>query len=126
MKPRAVPRDLTDYYVLDALADDIESLEQIIPSVRLAAAMWESDLDPQCVSRALVIPALLRLLREQSVVAFQYTSSGKELQELPPGVIPDGNFDDHWFGLTSAGRMLHSAWEPPPERRNLGIIPPAV
>lgn len=118
--------DLIDYYVLDALADDIESLEQIVPSVRLAATMWQSELTPESISRQLVVSSLLRLLREQSISACSYSPSGKDLEELPPGVIPDGNFDDHWFGLTPRGKMLHSVWDPPPERGAREITPPAV
>lgn len=119
--------DQIDYYVLDALADDIESLEQIVPSVRLAATMWKSELKPESVNRQVVISSLLRLLRERSISAFCYSLSGKDLEELPPGVVPDGNFDDHWFGLTVRGRMLHSAWDPPPPEQQTGeITPPAV
>jgi hypothetical protein len=121
-----VSLDLIDYYVLDALADDIESLEQIVPSVRLAATMWQSEVTPKSISRQLIVSSLLRLLREESISAYCYSSSGKDLEELPPGVIADGNFDDHWFGLTARGKMLHSAWDPPPERAAREIPPPAV
>jgi len=108
-------RDLIDYFVLDALADDIESLEQIVPSVQRAATLWHSPLVAETLSRANVIPPLLRLIDERLVVAYQYSESGRELEQLPSGALPSLTFDDYWFGLTPTGRMVHSAWDPPPE-----------
>jgi hypothetical protein len=111
-----MPRDLVDYFVLDSLADDIESLEQIIPWVTHSAEIWQTEEETKSFRREAVVASLLRLIRDRSVEALTYTSSGKELADMGEGVIPQGNFDDYWFRLTPRGRMLHDAWEPPPER----------
>lgn len=118
-------RELLDYYVLDTLADDIESLEQILPGVRRAAALWQSDITVEAVSRQIVVLSILRLLSDGSVAALQLTASGKELEDAEEGV-PAGSLDDYWYRITTKGRMLHSGWHPPPERDTASERPPAV
>jgi hypothetical protein len=107
---------LLDYYVLDALADDIESLAQIMPSVERAAELWAGDVAPSDVTRQAVVTSLLRLIKECHVRTLALASSGKGLEELPERLAPSGSFDDYWFSLTSRGRLLHSGWVPPPGR----------
>jgi hypothetical protein len=107
---------MIDYFVLDSLADDIESLEQILPSVAHSAEFWDISQKPEEFGRDEVIASMLRLIRERDIAALVYDVQRRELVDLGEGVIPDGSLDDYWFRMTTRGRMRHSAWEPPAER----------
>ena len=108
-------RELLDYHVLDTLADDIESLEQILPGVQRAAALWRSEITVDSVNRQDVVRSLMRLLSTGSVGLLRLAASGKELEEVEE-TAPVGELTNYWFRLTSNGRLLHSNWTPPPER----------
>jgi hypothetical protein len=100
-------RPLIDYLVLDALADDIASIESI------ARAIAESDLVASSDDRlrfglADVGEALSRCVRDGLVQAYA-VASGK-LVALGARVLPAGDLVDHWYGLTAEGSAVHRAW----------------
>ena len=113
-------RDLAEYFILDALADDVESLEQILPAVRRAVEYWDVSEAPSAFGRDRIVGSLIRLIREESVAALVYTATDKALVDVGNGVVPSGSLDDYWFRLTGRGRVLHQSWEPPPERVRRG------
>src|SRR5687768_15037925 len=104
-------RDIVDYFVLDSLTDDIESLEQIIPAVRDSVEHWEVSEAVSSFGRDRIIAAIFRLVREDKVAVLIYNDAGTELVDAGQRIIPTGSIDDFWFRMTPAGRFIHGAWE---------------
>ena len=98
-------RPLVDLYVLDTVADDIEEYDNISRRV----AKW----DPAALSQLLA--SLQRLVQQELIEACMLTADGRSLTGAGPGVWPVIPVPDLWFRMTSRGRMVHSAWEPPDE-----------
>jgi hypothetical protein len=109
-------RDILDYFVLDSLADDIESLEQIIPAVHDSVEHWNVPEAVSSFDRNRIAAAIIRLVRENKVAVLVYDDGGTQLVDAGERVVPDGPMENFWFRMTSGGRLLHTAWEPPPER----------
>lgn len=105
-----------DYLVLDSLADDIESLEQILPSVERAVTLWRIDPSDGHFTRSEIILSLTRLVAEKLIEALALNPDGRSMSPCGSGVQPQGNYDDYWFQLTPHGRIVHSDWTPPPDR----------
>ena len=110
-------RPIIDYLVLDAVADDVESLEQIIPSLDRAIRLWVIDMRDDRFSREEVAISIARLIRERLIEAVA-TNSDLTMSPIGEGVQPGGTLDDYWFQITPRGRMVHSDWTPPDERTN--------
>jgi hypothetical protein len=100
-----------DLFILDALADDLENLEDILRQLNSAAIGWR-HLHPEPFVRQEILPALTRLIREDLVEACVLDQSGKWLIEAGPRTLPAGSWDDPWFRLTARGRIVHSTWDP--------------
>ena len=109
MTPRRADIDL---FVLDAVADDLESLEDIVRMTNSPVRGWQ-HLFGGPIPRSDLELAVLRVVREDLVEAYALHASGKELVGIGRGVLPTGDLDDYWFRLTERGKMVHSAWEPP-------------
>jgi hypothetical protein len=109
-------RALIDYLVLDALADDFESMEQIEPDMKRALEFWCIDEPASKFSRAEIVLAITRLIRDRLVEAVALNSDGKSMSNIGEGVHPKGNLDDYWFGMTARGKIVHTGWNPPAER----------
>ncbi|SRR6266566_9689365 len=112
-----MPRELIDYFVLDSLADDVESLEQILPAVRRSLEHWEVPEPATAFTREHVVGALVRLVRDRSIAALTYDAKEKALVDIGEGIVPSGLLDDYWFRMTGRGRVLHQSWQPPAPRR---------
>ena len=106
-------RQQIDYFVLDALADDLEALEDILRLVNHESIGWRSHNGGRAFARDDVVSALRRGVREGLIEAFTLDSSGKSLRPLGVGRLPSASLDDYWFGLTPAGRLTHQNWTPP-------------
>ena len=89
--------DRLSFYVLDALADDWESLEQIVPHVGRFIGVGDAS-HIACV--------VVELLSKGLLVEMKHTS-------LKPHMIVETP-TEYWFSMTSKGRAL---WEA--ESRNL-------
>ncbi len=107
-------RSLAEYAVLDALANDLESLESILRLANHPLVGWQEEHGREFV-RDDIVAALRRLIRDHSVEAFAPTTDGSELATLGLGVLPPSPFDDHWFAMTVRG-------EPPRDCRRLPIV----
>ena len=105
-------RELIDYFVLDTLANDLESLEDILRMLNSFTEVGWRDLHPEPFTREEVVPAILRGIREGNIMACVFSEEERALVDLGEGVIPE-QLDDVWFRLTPRGRMIHNAWEPP-------------
>ena len=92
-------RPALDYLILDAVADDLESLVDI--RGRLAAsAPSESNL----------IATLRRLVQERLVEACTIPGEKAELVSAGQGIWPPASTDDLWFQITGRGKMIHETW----------------
>jgi hypothetical protein len=100
-----------DLFLLDALANDLENLDDIVRLLNSEAVGWR-DRHPAPFTREDIVPALARVIQEDLVEACILDASGKFLTDAGSRVLPDGRWDDLWFRLTSRGRIVHSNWEP--------------
>ena len=98
-------RPMIDYYVLDAVADDVES----VPHIRERVAHWDLPASEQ------LLPSLQRLTRDLLVEACVSSNTEPALVPLGAGRWPREPFEDLWFRITPHGVMVHSAWEPDAE-----------
>jgi hypothetical protein len=105
-------RLLIDYFVLDSLANDLESLEDILRLLNSDELGWRSHHATR-FERVEVVPALLRGIRDGLIRVAVPTSDGKALEPLEDRALPTGGLDDVWFELTAQGRVVHTSWEPP-------------
>jgi hypothetical protein len=110
--PSRMPRDLIDYFVLDTCADDIEALEQIVSRLNHPTYGWR-EYHAEPFVRSEVLLAILRCVRDDLLRAAVPDHEGTALRSLAAEELPMGAMDDAWFELTSRGRMILSAWEPP-------------
>ena len=101
-----------DYYVLDCLSDDIEGVEQILHMLNHEVAINWQRANGGPFQRDQVLPSLMRSIRRGHIEALVYSEDGAHLEEAGEKVLPNGDFDEHWFKLTARGRMLLSAWTP--------------
>jgi hypothetical protein len=109
-------RPLIDYLILDSVADDVESLEQIVPSLGRAISLWEINPPGGRFSREEIALAITRLVRDKLIEVFAPNAADNTMSPIGEGVQPSGNLDDYWFQITGRGRMVHSEWVPPAER----------
>jgi hypothetical protein len=108
----SMARPLIDYFVLDSLANDLESLEDILRLLNNEALGWRLHHSTP-FDRLAVVPALFRGIREGLIRAAVLTPDGKALEPLEDRALPAGSLDHVWFELTAQGRVVHTSWEPP-------------
>ena len=107
-----MPRELIDYFVLDALADDLEALEDVLRLLNSAHLGWRSHHAKPFTSDE-VIPALFRGIRDGLIRAAVLAADGKRLEPMEDHALPARPLDEVWFELTPQGRVVHSTWDPP-------------
>jgi hypothetical protein len=104
--------DLPDMYVLDALASDLESLEDILRVLNSATELgWRSEWGRE-FHRSDVVQALARLVQGDLVRVYVPDAATRGLVTCPPRALPPGDFDEAWYGITERGRLVHANWEP--------------
>ena len=111
-----MPRDPIDFVVLDTLANDLEDIEHILHLANHEAVGWRELNGGRNYTRDLVVPALLRLVRDDLVEACAHSESEQALRGIGRGVLPTGDLDSLWFVMTPRGRVVHSSWEPKTDR----------
>jgi hypothetical protein len=109
-------RALIDYLILDSVADDVESLEQIMPSLDRAIRVWKINPPNGRFTRPDIVLSITRLVEDRLIEVVAVNPDGKSMSPVGEGVQPRGSLDDYWFQMTSRGRILHTDWNPPPER----------
>lgn len=102
-----------DPYVLDVLADDIESIADMLSRLNAESpsAWWRIRGAP--FDRQELVAALGRLIGRRLIGAYSSLDTEPRLVALPEGVMPDGDWNDAWFGITPPGRIVHASWNPP-------------
>ncbi len=103
-----------DYFVLDALANDLEDIEHVLNLLNSPTEFGWRDQHSEPFSREEVIPALLRGIRKGNIEACVYSEEKRALIGAGEGVIPTVPLDDVWFRLSARGRVVLNSWDPPP------------
>ena len=104
-------RPEVDYFILDALANDLESLEDILRLMNSDSMGWRFR-HPAPFTASEVLPGLQRVVKDGLVNAAAHSATEQALVDLPERVWPAEGLEGVWFRLTPHGRMVHSAWEP--------------
>lgn len=111
-----MPRALIDCLILDSVADDVESLEQIVPSLSRAVSLWEINPPGGRFSREEIALSITRLVRDKLIEVVAPNPGENTMSPIGEGVQPGGSLDDYWFQMTGRGRIVHNDWVPPAER----------
>jgi hypothetical protein len=108
-------RDKVDMFVLDSLANDIESLADVMRIINSdSPELGWRDLHPAEFSRVEVLTALKRLTRDELVSVLRYSADGATITNAPPtDSFAWEEVDDLYFAMSERGRMVHRAWDPP-------------
>jgi len=106
-------RDTVDYVVLDTVADDLESIDNILHRTNHEEFGWRKLRDGRSFTREELVAALLRLIRDDLVEACAYSEADRALVGMGSRVLPSGDWDALWFRITPHGRISHGSWEPP-------------
>ena len=101
-----------DYFVLDTLANDLESLSDVVRLINHETIGWRTHNANAAFDQNEVLLALHRCIRDGLVDVFSVDEGGKELVKLPTVTVPALGVEGYWFGLTGAGRLVHANWEP--------------
>jgi hypothetical protein len=99
------------FFILDALANDIESLADIVRLVNHPEMGW-AELAGGPISPGAVAAALPVLVEDDLIEAFAYAELTPELQALPRRRMPVEPLEQCYFGLTGHGREMHTRWQP--------------
>jgi len=105
-------RAAVDYFVLDSIANDLESLEDVLRLLNHESIGWREFNGGKAYERVAVVAALTRCVRDGLVIVYTLGESDKALSKLPPGVLPIVSFDECWFGISEPGRLIHANWDP--------------
>ena len=103
---------MLDLCVLDTLANDLESLEDVLRLLNHPTVGWQHLNGQRDFTREDAVAALLRNIRDDLVEACVYDPEHTALVGSGSGRIPDGSLDDVWFRLTDRGRIVHGNWAP--------------
>jgi len=103
-----------DFFVLDTLANDLESIADILRLINHAEIGW-TDVAGRHFTVTDITPALLRLIRDGSVEACYLAEDGRELRGAGEATVPPYPLADLWFRMTPRGRIRHTNWSGLPE-----------
>lgn len=101
------------FFVLDSLANDIESLQDVLRILNSPTELGWRDQHPNEFLTEEVVPAMFECIRSGDVEACVLDEDG-QLVDAGEGVIPAGAIESVWFRLTQQGRAALNAWTPPP------------
>jgi len=102
-----------DYYVLDTLANDIESFDDIVRLLNHPEIGWRQENHDREFAPAEVTAALARAIKEGCVRALVVDADHTTLQALEDFALPASPFQDCYYMLTPRGSLIHSNWQPP-------------
>ena len=104
-------RAVIDYFVLDALANDVESLDGVLALLNHADVGWAAEYGRHFTPQD-VVPVLLREVRQDLLRVCLWSDFEGALVPAAEGVIPEEPVDRCWFMLTPRGRLLLESWSP--------------
>ena len=104
-----------DLYVLDSLSNDIEDIESITRMLNSDSELgWKKEWGAE-FSRLDIVTSLTRMVKNDLVRVLAIQGDSPTLTELRSQQMPDSDLDALCFAITARGRMVHGAWELPPE-----------
>jgi hypothetical protein len=100
-----------DMYLLDVVADDIESFDHILERLNgdHARAWWR--IRGAQFDREEVVECLSRLITRDFVRVYTPDPLDGRLVELPAGSLPPSEYSAAWFGITPRGLLVHGTWD---------------
>jgi len=98
-----------DYFILDALANDRESFEDILRLVNHPEIGWASEAGGP-IAAATLLTTLPRLVRDELVQVYVERADRPELEVLAVGRLPSMPLEACYFGLTARGQVVHGSW----------------
>lgn len=103
-----------EYFVLDALANDLEDVDHIVQILNSPTEFGWRDQHPEPFTPQEVIPPVLKGIREGNIEACIFSEEERALVGAGEGVIPSSPLSEVWFRLTPRGRLVLNNWDPPP------------
>ena len=104
-------RGLLDFCVIDALAQDVDQLEEVVWYLN-SGLSDRKTYHPEPFVEDEVAPALIRGIQDGLIMASVLVPGQKSLTPLGDGVVPEVPLDEVWFGLTQRGWLLYQNWFP--------------
>src|SRR5207253_4315935 len=99
-----------DFYILDALANDVEDVSSILQMLNSDSELgWHKELGRKFTCND-VAEGLSRLVRLGSVQVYLTDDDEKALIPLAEKTLPL-EMSVAWFGLTGRGRLIHENWK---------------
>lgn len=98
-----------DHYVLDTLANDLESIEDILRMLNSTTELGWADEWGRPFNRSDIVASLARLVRGGFIRSYSTVGDAAQLSSLPEGVLP-ANLGEAYFGMTDSGRVAHTIW----------------
>lgn len=108
-----------DNFVLDAMANDIESVDDLVRILNSDSELGWSDVWGRPFARNEVVAAVRRLVLVGLARTYTFAERGIEVTPLADGVLPS-NMSDAYFGMTDRGRAAHAAWDAPDGPPSMG------
>jgi hypothetical protein len=106
-------RSRLDYFVLDALAHDVESFEDVVRLVNHPELGWQTEHGGPITPPELGA-TLRRVVADELVEVLLADGPGATLRPCGPTQWPpSAPVEDLWFRLTQRGSILHANWEAP-------------
>lgn len=103
---------LPDFFVMDAMANDLESVDDLVRILNSESELGWTDVWGRLFTYQDVVAALTRLIQQDLVHAYAADEHETNLVQVPlASVRPDG--DGVYFGLSERGRSAHASWDAP-------------
>ncbi len=100
-----------DYYVLDALADDYESIDLILADLNSEPPVGWQHLHGKPFTRNEVVAAVFRGIENNCIEACVISSAAGEFI-VEQDIRAKRDLAGVWFRLTATGRSTHAEWDP--------------
>ena len=92
-------RPTLDYFILAAVAEDVQPFARIRKQVASTGS-----------SESQLLLALRRLVQQRLVEAYRVPGERGKLVSAGQGVWPSAKLKDIWFRITGRGKMVHGTW----------------
>lgn len=110
----------TDMFVLDVVADDIESLGDIVRRLNSSIPSAWRHRAGRPLAREEVVLSLSRLVKHNLLQTYVEDDREPALRALTSCSLPSEAYETAWFGITPQGRIVHGSWEPDNRSSNQG------
>ena len=97
-------------YVLNSLADDLESIETIHSLLNKDGKDGFKDEWGGVIQRIDIFHAIKMLIDEKLITVFLPSGPNGELVPLESSGWDMSGVDEAWFGMTDRGRLKHIKW----------------